>query len=249
MTADPGVRALTALALLLPLAVPAAAQEDPATQPATDWPHYAGDQGTQRYAPLPALTRNNFASLVFAWLYSSPDEGIPGAGSDELWAGKHESTPIMADGVLYNSTSFSQAYGRITAIDMQTGEHAWMTPVGRSYEQLPQFRGREMPPMGIPSRTYVVATSKLLLAAQEGVNLVTGTSPERNAARYQASPYLPALRAFDLDTGELIGEVALPGNATGALMAYQLDGKPYVVMPTGGAGLPAQLVALTLPSS
>ena len=36
-------------------------------------------------------------------------------------------------------------YGRITAIDMETGEHAWMTPVGRGYEQLPRFKGREMP--------------------------------------------------------------------------------------------------------
>ena len=122
LTADPGVRALTALALLLPLAAPAAAQQVPVTQPgpSTDWPHYAGDQGTQRYAPLPALTRDNFGSLVFAWLSNSPDERIPGAGSDELWAGKHESTPIMADGVLYNSTSFSQAY----ALDAATGGNA-----------------------------------------------------------------------------------------------------------------------------
>ena len=151
--------------------------------------------------------------------------------------------PFLSNGM----PMFKPPYGRITAIDMRTGEHAWMTPVGRGYERLPQFRGREMPPMGIPGRTYVAATSNLLLAAQEGINLVTGTSPESNAARYQASPYLPALRAFDPDTGELIGEVPLPANATGALMAYELNGKPYVVIPTGGAGLPAQLVALTLP--
>ena len=103
-----------------------------------------------------------------------------------------------------------------------------------------------MPPMGIPSRTFVVATSNLLLAAQEGINLVVGTSPERNAAKYQANPYIPSLRAFDLDNGEKIGEVPLPGNATGALMAYEIDGKPFIVVPIGGAGLPAQLVALTL---
>ena len=151
--------------------------------------------------------------------------------------------PLLSNGM----PMFKPPYGRITAIDMQTGEHAWMTPVGRGYEKLPQFEGRAVPPMGTPSRTFLVATSRLLLAAQEGVNLVTGTSPERNAARYQANPQLPALRAFDLDTGELIGEVPLPGNATGALMAYEVYGKPYVVIPIGGAGLPAQLVALTLP--
>ena len=169
---------------------------------------------------------------------------MPIGRDGKFWLGTLPTpAPILSNGM----PMFKPPYGRITAIDMQTGEHAWMTPVGRGYEQLPEFTGREMPPMGFPSRTYVVATSNLLMAVQEGVNLVTGTSPERNAARYQASSHLPALRAFDLDTGELIGEVALPSNATGAVMAYQLDGKPYVVIPTGGAGLPARLVALTLP--
>ena len=171
---------------------------------------------------------------------------IPIGRNQEYWLGTVPTpAPFLSNGM----PMVKPPYGRITAIDMETGEHAWMTPVGRGYERLPQFRGREMPEMGIPSRTFVVATSNLLLAAQEGINLVTGTSPERNAARYQANPYLPALRAFDLDTGELIGEVPLPGNATGALMAYEVNGKPYVVIPIGGAGLPAQLVALTLPSS
>ena len=119
------------LALLLPLASSLAAQEGRATGPHSpnDWPHYAGDQGTQRYAPLSALTRDNFSSLVFAWLFTSPDADIPGAGSDERWAGKHESTPIMSGGVLYNSTSFSQAY----ALDAASGGLIWVFDP-RSYE-------------------------------------------------------------------------------------------------------------------
>ncbi|MCY3987718.1 MAG: PQQ-binding-like beta-propeller repeat protein [Gammaproteobacteria bacterium] len=169
---------------------------------------------------------------------------MPVGGDQEFWIGTTSTpAPVLSNGM----PIFKPPYGRITAIDMQTGEHAWMTPVGRRYEQLPQFKGRNMPPMGIPSRTYVAATSELLLAVQEGVNTVVGVSPQYNAARYQASSYMPSLKAFDLDTGELIGEVPLPGNATGALMAYELNGKPYIVIPTGGAGLPAQLVALTLP--
>ena len=169
---------------------------------------------------------------------------MPVGGDQEFWLGTTSTpAPFLSNGM----PIFKPPYGRITAIDMQTGEHVWMTPVGRRYEQLPQFKGRDMPPMGIPSRTFVAATSELLLAVQEGVNTVVGTSPQYNAARYQASPYMPSLKAFDLDTGELIGEVPLPGNATGALMAYAIDGKPYIVVPIGGAGLPARLVALTLP--
>ena len=127
MTAKLRAATLAVPALLLAAAL-APAQEVPATKPeySTDWPHYAGDQRTQRYAPLPALNRDNFSSLISAWLFTSPDERIPGAGSDELWAGKHESTPIMADGVLYNSTSFSQAY----ALDAATGQPLWVHDPG-----------------------------------------------------------------------------------------------------------------------
>lgn len=64
---------LLAAALVSPQEVPATRQPEPPTV----WPHYAGDQGTQRYAPLPALTRDNFSSLIAAWLFTSPDEGLP----------------------------------------------------------------------------------------------------------------------------------------------------------------------------
>ena len=113
------LRILATLTLLLPFPLASQIHEaHPAeAQDTTDWPHYAGDQGSQRYTPLLSLTRENFSSLETAWLRTSPDAQIPGAGSDELWAGKHESTPIMAGGVLYNSTSFSQAY----ALDATTG--------------------------------------------------------------------------------------------------------------------------------
>ena len=118
------LRMLFVLALLQPIAATSHAQETSTakTQDQTDWPHYAGDQAAQRYTPLPSLTRENFSSLETAWLRTSPDARIPGAGSDELWAGKHESTPITAGGVLYNSTSFSQAY----ALDAATGKLLWI---------------------------------------------------------------------------------------------------------------------------
>ena len=35
--------------------------------------------------------------------------------------------------------------------------------------------------------------------------------------------------------GEVVGEVALPRNATGAPMIYMLNGKQFIVVPTGGA--------------
>jgi len=57
----------------------------------------------------------------------------------------------------------------------------------------------------------------------------------------------PKLCAYDKATGRLIGEVALPRNATGAPMTYMLNGRQFIVVATGGSNLPAELIALSLP--
>ena len=53
--------------------------------------------------------------------------------------------------------------------------------------------------------------------------------------------------AYDKTTGKVVGEAVLPRNATGAPMTYMLNGKQFIVVPTGGANLPAELIALSLP--
>jgi quinoprotein glucose dehydrogenase len=45
----------------------------------------------------------------------------------------------------------------------------------------------------------------------------------------------------------MVGELELPRNATGAPMTYRVNGKQFIVIPTGGANLPAELIALALP--
>jgi glucose dehydrogenase len=59
--------------------------------------------------------------------------------------------------------------------------------------------------------------------------------------------YEPALEVFDKTTGALLARIELPANAQGALMTYMTRGRQYIVVPVGGANLPAELVALTLP--
>ncbi len=53
----------------------------------------------------------------------------------------------------------------------------------------------------------------------------------------------PKLCAYDEATGKLVGEVALPRNATGTPMTYMLKGKQFIAVPTGGSNLPAELIA------
>ena len=72
----------------------------------------------------------------------------------------------------------------------------------------------------------------------------------------ESAPVLPAtaapasleayLRAFDLDTGELVGEIELPGNAYGSPMTYMVDGRQYIAVPMGNSNSAPVLVGLAL---
>ncbi len=138
-------------------------------------------------------------------------------------------------------------YGRITAIDLNTGEHRWIRPMGEGPRRHPALVHLNLPPLGSPRRSFVLATKSLLFVAQEGIRRGRGISPRGNALELSATNYKPFLLALDPATGDRIAQIALPGNASGSPMTYQVDGKQYIVMPIGGASLPAELIALSLP--
>jgi quinoprotein glucose dehydrogenase len=121
-------------------------------------------------------------------------------------------------------------YGRITAIDMNTGEHRWMIPNGDTPDDIknnPALAGVTLPPTGKPSKALLLVTKTLLFAA-EG---------------YGGAPIL---RAYDKSTGKVVAELPLPGVASGKPMSYMIGGKQYIVLAVG-KDHPAELVALTLP--
>lgn len=133
-------------------------------------------------------------------------------------------------------------YGRITAIDLNTGDHGWMVPMGDLDH--PRLQPLGLPPVGRPTRGHALLTKTLLILGQEG----TTQRAERG------SPAVPGfaihdatLRAYDKATGKVVGVVALPRNATAAPMTYKLKDKQFIIVATGGANLPAELIALCLP--
>jgi quinoprotein glucose dehydrogenase len=87
----------------------------------------------------------------------------------------------------------------------------------------------------------------LLFVAQQGILRSLGPSPRQNAEELELQNHEAVLHALDPDTGALIADIALPGNASGVPMTYLVDGKQFIVLPIGGAGQPAELVALRLP--
>ena len=125
-------------------------------------------------------------------------------------------------------------YGRVTAIDMNSGDHLWMIANADTPERTANHRlleGVDIERTGIPTRAGVLAT-KTLLFVTEGTG-GPGASP--------------LFRAVDKQTGEILAEIELPNLQTGLPFTYEHDGKQYVSMFVGGGGQPAQLVALALP--
>lgn len=138
-------------------------------------------------------------------------------------------------------------YGRITAIDLNTGEHKWMQPVGDGPRDHPTLRHLDLPLLGWAQRNFPLLTRSLLFAATQAQWDVTGNSPRGNAIEVTFEEQNPYLWAFDPDNGNLISRIELPSNAQGAPVSYMVDGKQFIVIPIGGANRPAELIALSLP--
>ena len=168
----------------------------------------------------------------------SEEEGAP-----YTYTGRFAYGPTIMDGL----PVIKPPYGRITAIDLNTGEHAWMSPVGTGPRNHPALEGLDLPVLGWDRRTFPLLTESLLFAAQMGIVLDRKVSDRGNAMTYDSESNEAFLRAFDPDTGELVAEVPLPGNATGNPMTYMTDGKQYIAVPIGGASERAELVVLALP--
>lgn len=139
-------------------------------------------------------------------------------------------------------------FSSITAIDMNTGEHLWKIPAGKGPVDHPAIKHLKLDRVGIPRQSHITLTNDVLFVAPEGTNAVIGLSTRGNALITQATKgedeAEPYIYAHSAKTGDLIAELKLPGAAFGGLMSYTAKGKHYVIVPTGGAGTPARLIAV-----
>jgi len=74
-----------------------------------DWPSYGLDYREQRFSPIKQIDRSNVASLGLAWHF------------DADYARGIEATPIVVDGIMYVTGSWSVVY----ALDAKTGQLLW----------------------------------------------------------------------------------------------------------------------------
>lgn len=130
-------------------------------------------------------------------------------------------------------------WGRITAIDLNTGEHVWMVPNGDTPDNVrnhPALKGVQLPERtGRVGRVGVLVTKTLLFAGQGGPPVATPTGPGS------------IFRAYDKRTGQVVAEVPLPANTTGPPMTYMVGGRQYIAVAVGGNGASSELVSLALP--
>jgi quinoprotein glucose dehydrogenase len=128
-------------------------------------------------------------------------------------------------------------YGRVTAIDLKTGLHAWMAANGDGPRFHPELKALNLPPLGQAVRSGILVTRSLLFVT-EGDQLHPRTPPGGGGRK---------VRIFDKTTGRPVWEMELDAGVTGAPMTYLFNGRQYIVFAIGGAQHPAELVALSLP--
>ncbi len=160
---------------------------------------------------------------------SAPDAEL---GSNLLYMQTAGRNPTMPEGL----PLFKPPYSRITAIDMNKGDHVWMVPAGngdRIRNNL-GLKGMNLPPLGGDSTfSGPLLTKTVLIYA-----LTTGGSTGG-----------PRLVAYDKATGKELASVDLPGTAIGTPMTYLANGKQYIAITVQGrtpTDVP-ELVALALP--
>lgn len=132
-------------------------------------------------------------------------------------------------------------WGRITAIDLNTGDHVWVVPNGEAPEYVrknPALAGIDLSGAGNPERAPLLVT-KTLLFSGDGAGLFS-SGPQGGGRKF---------RALDKKTGHTLFEMELPGNETGLPMTYMLNGRQFIVVATGSRGAVPELVALALPEN
>ena len=104
-------RAILSMCLLA--ALPLSAQTG---APGGEWRTYGGDLGNTRYSALDQINASNFNKLQIVWSLKTDNFGP----EPEY---RFESTPLMANGVLYTTAGSRRA---VVALDAATGELLWM---------------------------------------------------------------------------------------------------------------------------
>jgi quinoprotein glucose dehydrogenase len=154
---------------------------------------------------------------------------LPGEVPDDY---QEPPDPLKIDGL----PLMKPPYGRITAINMNSGETMWMVPNGDGPRNHPLLKDLNLPPLGNLGRPAALVT-KTLLFVGDASDALFGRAGIAGPAKF---------RAYDKATGMVIWQMDLPVGLTGGPMTYMANGQQLVVLPIGGKGYGAGWLALGL---
>jgi len=130
---------------------------------------------------------------------------------------------------------FKPPYGRVTAINLNTGERMWQVPNGDGPREAVNKiigNGKDVGPLGAGGGGPLLTKSLLFIGQGAGGHGGSGGGAG------------DTLRAFDKASGKIVAEIALDASPHGTPMTYMTSGRQYIVIAT----VDGRLVALTLPS-
>src|SRR5437660_702790 len=126
--------ALSAFAFIVPM-LPAQSQETKSAPAVTaksgEWRWLNGDPLSTRYSSLDQINKDNFKDLKIAWRWKPAIGPAPSSlggtaqsnGDPKLAMYRSEATPVMANGVLYESAGGQRV---VAALDAATGKQLWL---------------------------------------------------------------------------------------------------------------------------
>jgi quinohemoprotein ethanol dehydrogenase len=210
-----GVRVCLAVLMLIALACVATAQQSQpvdnqallnAAQDPDEWLMNGRDYSGTRYSPLKQIDASNVSRLGLAWYYDT--NSLPGT---------LESTPIVSNGTLYVTTTWSMVF----AVDARTGQEKW--------RWIPDIGHHNFPPgsRGNPDRV------------RTGPSICCGPG-NRGVAIYDGKVYVGTLAgdlvALDAQTGKAVWQVpSAEKNGDYSITGAPLIVKGMVIIGNGGA--------------
>jgi len=129
-------------------------------------------------------------------------------------------------------------YGRITAINLDTGDFVWQIAHGETPDFVrnhPALKGLNLPRTGQSGYVGVLVTKSLVIAADPQLT----TTPDH--------PRGAMLHAYDKATGSEVGAVFMPAPQSGTPMTYMWNGQQYIVIAISGGNYSGELLAFRLP--
>jgi glucose dehydrogenase len=189
----------------------------PAYDPSTGIIYVPSQKGCSSRILIPGAEKDDGAEV-------GNEPGQPTGTTVNEWVPGPAASPGRIDGLPF----WKAPYSKITAIDLNTGEHLWWIPIGDTPDYVlehPAVQGKPDPRTGSGRQAAMFVTPDMLVYA--------GNSTDDT----------PHLFAVDKRTGEEVGRAPIPDDNRYALMTYMHEGRQYIVVATNGGNF-----AMALPN-